>query len=85
MLLGVCTPSELHDWPISAWVLLDCPDQERRRRLDSDGRSGESDDASSDARQYRALGFPVIDTTGRTPSQVAAAIAQFAGSAGPTD
>ena len=35
VLLGVCTPGELSDWPISAWVLLDCADQERRRRLGS--------------------------------------------------
>jgi hypothetical protein len=85
VLLAVCTPSELPDWPINAWVLLDCADQERRQRLASDGRLGDIDGAIADARQYRDLGLPVIDTTGRTPSQVAAAIAQFAGSARPTD
>jgi hypothetical protein len=83
VLLGVCTPSELRDWPISAWVLLDCADQERRRRLDSEGRPDDIDSAITDARQYRALGLPVIDTTSRTPAQVAAAIALFAGRAEP--
>ena len=85
VLLGVCTPSELRGWPISAWVHLDCADQERRQRLDSDGRPGDIDGAITDARLYRALGLSVIDTTSRTPSQVAAAIALFVGSAGPTD
>ena len=32
-LLGVCTPNELKDWPIDAWVVLDCTDEERLRRL----------------------------------------------------
>ena len=27
---------ELRDWPIGAWILLDCTDQERRQRLSSD-------------------------------------------------
>jgi hypothetical protein len=30
VLLGVCTPDELKDWPVDAWVLLDCTEQERR-------------------------------------------------------
>jgi hypothetical protein len=81
VVLGVCTPSELRSWPVSAWVLLDCADQERRRRLDSDGRPDEIEGAVTDGRQYRALGLPVIDTTGRTPSQVAAAVALFVGRA----
>jgi hypothetical protein len=33
VLLTVCTPDELPDWPIDAWVLLDCTDEERRQRL----------------------------------------------------
>lgn len=31
----------------------------------------------TDGRHYRALGLPVIDTTSRTPSHVAAGIAEF--------
>ena len=33
VMLGVCTPDELEGWPIDAWVLLDCSDEERRSRL----------------------------------------------------
>jgi cytidylate kinase len=33
VLLGVCTPAELAGWPVDAWVVLDCTDQERRGRL----------------------------------------------------
>ena len=77
VLLGVCTPDELHDWPVGSWVLLDCADRERRERLARSARPGDVRAASTDARTYRSLGLPVIDTTGRTPQQVAAAIALF--------
>ena len=77
VLLGVCTPGELHGWPIGPWILLDCTDQERRQRLSSDARPADIEAAITDARQYRTLGLPVIDTTSRTPSQVAADLAQF--------
>jgi len=33
VLFTVCTPGELRGWPIDAWLLLDCTDQERRSRL----------------------------------------------------
>jgi hypothetical protein len=77
VLLGVCTPDELRGWPIGAWILLDCTDHERRRRLGSDARPEDIETAVTDARQYRTLGLPVIDTTSRTPAQVAADLAQF--------
>jgi hypothetical protein len=77
VLLGVCTPDELRGWPIGAWILLDCTDQERRQRLAADVRLGDFEASITDARQYRTLGLPVIDTTSRTPSQVAADLARF--------
>ena len=77
VLLGVCTPDELESWPIGAWVLLDCTDQERRRRLDQRADPEQVQDAIRDGREYRLLGLPVIDTTGRTPAEVAAELARF--------
>jgi dephospho-CoA kinase len=76
VLLGVCTPTELAGWPIDAWVVLDCTDQERRQRL---GQRAEPDDvqATRDASEYRALGLPVIDTTGQPPDKVAADLADL--------
>jgi hypothetical protein len=76
VLLGVGTPEELHAWPINGWVLLDCADHERRRLA----RYVEPDrvqDAVRDGREYRSLGLPVIDTTGRSPTMVAAELTQF--------
>lgn len=74
VLLGVCTPDELAGWPIDTWVLLDCTDEERARRL------GETDarrqaEGIHDGRAYRQLGLPVIDTTGRQPATVASELA----------
>ncbi len=83
--LGVCTPRELRDWPIGAWILLDCSDEERRRLLVADGRPGDVEAAITDGRHYRVLGLPVIGTTSRTPSQVAAGIAEFVHRAEPAD
>lgn len=77
VLLGVCTPAELKEWPIDAWVLLDCTDQERRRRLDQHADPGAVEDAIRDGREYRLLGLPVIDTTGRPPAAAAAELARF--------
>jgi broad-specificity NMP kinase len=76
VLLGVCTPDELDDWPIDVFVLLDCSDdqrQERLRRLSPD----ELADAIADARQYRALDLPMIDTTDRRPQDIASALAEL--------
>jgi cytidylate kinase len=67
VVLGVRTPDELEDWPIDAWVLLDCSDTERRRRLGSCRDSAAVEEALADACDYRVLGLSVIDTTGRTP------------------
>jgi hypothetical protein len=77
VLLGVCTPDELHDWPIDSWVLLDCADRERRERLARSARPDDLQAAITDARAYRSLGLPLIDTTGRTPQQVAGDIARL--------
>lgn len=77
VLLGVCTPAELKEWPIDAWVLLDCTDQERRRRLGQHADPEGVQDAIRDGREYRLLGLPVIDTTGRPPAAAAAELARF--------
>jgi energy-coupling factor transporter ATP-binding protein EcfA2 len=77
VLLGACTPDELTDWPIDAWVLLDCTDQERRRRLGRHADPQRLADAIGDGREYRQLGLPVIDTTSRTPKAVAAELARL--------
>jgi len=78
VLLGVGTPAELTGWPIDAWAVLDCTDQERRRRLAHRGAAESIPGAIQDAREYRSLGLPVIDTTGLTPEQAAAELAAFA-------
>jgi energy-coupling factor transporter ATP-binding protein EcfA2 len=77
VLLGGSTPAELAGWPVTAWLLLDCADQERRRRLAARDRPGETETAISDARAYRSLGLPVIDTTGLAPEAVARCLADF--------
>ena len=77
VLLGVCAPPELSGWPIAAWVLLDCADQERRRRLERHADPERVADAIRDGQEYRLLGLPVIDTTGRRPAAVAAEVASF--------
>jgi hypothetical protein len=77
VLLGVCTPDELRGWPIAWWILLDCTDQERQRRLHRDARSRDLPGAVRDAQEYRSLGLPVIDTTARTPGEVAADLARL--------
>jgi hypothetical protein len=77
VLLGVATPDELEGLPVHAWVVLDCRDEERRRRLHADGRDHDCNAAIADARHYRSLGLPVIDTTALTPAQTAAAVAGF--------
>jgi hypothetical protein len=71
VLLGVRTPDELHGWPIGAWILLDCADDERVTRLGE--RLGGSDlaEAIKDGQSYRNLGLPVVDSTSRTIDEVA--------------
>ena len=77
VLLGVSTPDELRGWPIANWIPLDCTDQERQRRLQRDGRSSDLPGAVRDARDYRSLGLPVVNTTGRTPGEVAAELVRL--------
>jgi broad-specificity NMP kinase len=77
VLLTVCTPDELSGWPIDAWVLLDCTDEERRQRLGQQSSPDRLAEGAQDAEAYRSLGLPVIDTTGHTPAEVAADLAQF--------
>jgi len=77
VLLGVCTPAELDGWPIDRWVLLDCADDERHRRLAQLTDPDRVKDAIQDGREYRLLGLPVIDTTGRRPGAIAADLAQL--------
>ena len=77
VLLGVCTPAELQGWPIDAWVLLDCADQERQRRLTEHLGADRVEEAVHDGREYRSFGLPVIDTTARTPAAVAVELARF--------
>jgi AAA domain len=77
VLLGVGTPEELHAWPINGWVLLDCADHERRRRLARYVEPDRVEEAVRDGREYRSLGLPVIDTTGRAPTAVAGELTQF--------
>jgi shikimate kinase len=76
VVLGVCTPDELAGWPIETWMLLDCSDDERRRRLLADFDAAEVEDALTDAARYRDLELPVIDTTDRTPESVAEELAR---------
>jgi hypothetical protein len=75
VLLGVCTPDELAGWPLGRWLLLDCDDAERLRRLASPAGGSDGARAVSDAAEYRQLGLPRLDSTGMTPEQAAARLA----------
>lgn len=75
VLLGVGTPDELDGWPIDAWVLLDCTDEERRRRLAPLAGPDRLAEGIHDAAEDRSLGLPVIDTTGHAAEEVAANLA----------
>jgi hypothetical protein len=77
VLFTVCTPDQVQGWPIDAWLLLDCTDQERQRRLAGQAGPTRPDDALRDALEYRALGLRTIDTTGLAPEDVARSIAQL--------
>lgn len=77
VMLGVCTPDELEGWPIDAWILLDCSDEERQRRLSVNLEPAEVSEAFADAARYRALDLLVVDTTDRTPQAVAAELADI--------
>jgi hypothetical protein len=73
VVLGVCTRTELADWPIDRWLLLDCSDDERRRRLGS----RLNDDDIADASSYRTLGLEAVDSTTLNPTQVAQRVADL--------
>ena len=77
VLLGVSTPDELDGWPVDEWILLDCSETERRRRLGPRLDPGEMEEALADARHYRALGLHTIDTIGRRPDDVARVLAEL--------
>lgn len=77
VLLGVATPDQLSGWPPGAWLLLDCSDDERRRRLAPRGDAVDVPDALLDAEAYRGLGLPAIDTTALSSETVAARIASW--------
>jgi AAA domain len=77
VLLSVCAPAELADWPIDGWVVLDCSDEERARRLGQRADASTVREAIEDAQEYRLLGLPAVDSTGRTPEEVAGDLARF--------
>jgi hypothetical protein len=81
VLLGVCTPQQLSDWPNGEWLLLDCADDERRTRLAPRGNPAETEEAVVDAAWYRSLGLPALDSTDLEPREVAKAIARMIGPA----
>ena len=73
VLLGVCTPDELRV-AMNTWVLLDCSDEERTHRLGVD-RAQDLTEALVDARRYRSLDLPVVDSTGCSPDDVGVVVA----------
>ncbi|QDP96036.1 hypothetical protein FOE78_09110 [Microlunatus elymi] len=75
VLLGVCTPGELADWPDGPWLLLDCADDVRRQRLTARNEPDDIEEVLSDAADYRNLGLPAVDTTQLSPDEVARAVA----------
>ena len=81
VLLGVCSPQQLIDWPKGEWLLLDCADDERRTRLAPRGNPAETEDAVADAAYYRSLGLPMFDSTDLEPREVAKALAKMIDSA----
>ena len=75
VVLGVCTPDELPDWPAGPWILLDCSHEERRRRLVDRETLHDAAGALEDARRYRSLGFPIHDSTGEDLTTTAESLA----------
>lgn len=79
LLVTVCTPAELADWPQGRWLVLDCGDAERAARLRRRGDAAPVvAEALQDAAQYRSLGLELLDTTSTTVPDVAAAVARWA-------
>lgn len=77
LLLWVCTPDELVGWPPGPWLLLDCADDARRKRLAVRDDPAVLVEAETDAAAYRELGLPRVDSTGRDPGDVAAEVARM--------
>jgi broad-specificity NMP kinase len=77
--LGVRTPSELTEWPVDAWLLLDCPDIILVQRLVADGRTDVVTEAIADASADRELGLVTVDSSVTDPAQTAAALAAAIG------
>jgi len=77
ILLGVCTPEQLRHWAIDAWLLLDCSDEMRARRLRSLYPDPDVAGVLQDASNYRRLGLPVVDSSDLSPDETASKIADF--------
>ena len=77
VVLGVCTPDEMADWPDGPWILLDCSDDVRRQRLSARNEPDDVEEVLSDAAAYRALALPVVDTTRLSPDDVSRAVADM--------
>jgi hypothetical protein len=77
VLLGVCTPEELRDWPIDTWLLMDCRDEVRTHRLSTHGRGPDIACALDDARSYRRLGLRVVDTSELSPCETGSELAKL--------
>jgi broad-specificity NMP kinase len=80
VLLTSCDPEYMGDWDIDRWILVDCDDDERRRRLAGRGTAEhEIAAAVAVANGFRSLGMHAIDTTALTPAEVAAHIRPTSG------
>ena len=85
LLLAPFIPENLDHLPGRAWVgdihylVLDCPDDERRRRMEARRRWRARDiDAQTEfGRWLRGNLSPAVDTTMRSPSEVADAVADW--------
>ena len=85
LLLAPFIPEHLDNLPGRAWIgeihslVLDCPDAERRRRMEARPRWRARDiDAQTEfGRWLRKNLSPVVDTTTQSPSGVAAAVAAW--------
>jgi hypothetical protein len=75
VLLGVCTPDELSDWPTGQWILLDSSDDERSTRLALREDAEQIEYALQDAAHARSLGLSAVDSTGLALPQAAEELA----------
>jgi hypothetical protein len=83
LLLGPFFPEQLDGLPGRAWIadihylVLDCPDDERGRRIEARPRwrDRDVDDQIDFARWLRTNLAPVIDTSAESPTETADAIA----------